>query len=358
MKILLLPGDGIGPEVMNQAEKVLTEISVATGTSFEIRKEIIGGAAIDVTGNPLPERTLQAARESDAILLASVGGPKWDSTDPQKPRPEDGLLGLRKNLNLYANLRSVKVYDELIDASPIKSEIVKGTDLLIVRELTGGIYFGHKERNENGAVDTCAYSVEEVQRTIRLAFQIALKRRKKLTLVDKANVLETSRLWREIFLHEKNNFKEVTTEILLVDNASMQLIKRPSSFDVLVTENMFGDILSDEAAMIGGSIGLLASASIGDSHPFLYEPVHGSAPDIAGKNLANPLAMILSVALMFRYSFNREDIAQAIEKSVEMVIKDGYRTYDLLTDRESHKMVLGTNEMGNLVVEKLRNMIS
>lgn len=358
MKLLLLPGDGIGPEVMKKAEKIISTICELTGISFSTEKRLIGGAAIDATGEPLPDDTLKAALDSDAVLLASVGGPKWDSTAPKKPRPEDGLLGLRKNLNLNANLRPVKVFDDLIGASPIRDEIVKNTDLLIVRELTGGIYFGQKQRDEKGALDSCYYSIEEIGRTVKLAFEIARERRRKLTLVDKANVLETSRLWREVFLEEKINFPDIDTEILLVDNAAMQLIKRPSTFDVIVTENMFGDILSDEAAMVSGSIGLLASVSMGNSHPYLYEPVHGSAPDIAGKNLANPLAMILSLSLMFRYSFKMQEIAEAIEKSVEMVIREGYRTIDISFNKESRKMLVGTNEMGDLVEEKLRNNLS
>lgn len=357
MNILLLPGDGIGPEISRQAEKVLDAISETIGFEILVTRALIGGAAIDATGVALPEETLEAAYDADAVLLAAVGGPKWDSTDPAAPRPEDGLLGLRKNLGLFANLRPVRVYDALIDSSPLKADIVRGTDLLFVRELTGGIYFGHKERTELGAVDTCTYSREEIKRTLRVAFDAAARRRKKVTLVDKANVLETSRLWRELFLDMARERPDIETEILLVDNAAMQLLKRPSAFDVIVTENMFGDILSDEASMISGSIGMLASASLGETHPFLYEPIHGSAPDIAGKNLANPIAMILSVALMLRYSFDQNDLAAALELAVERVIDDGYRTADLAAPGE-RKQLIGTNEMGDLIVDEFRKLLA
>lgn len=353
-KIALLPGDGIGPEITAEAVKVLKEVENLFNVKFNFIEADIGGIAIDKHGDPLPEETAQVCLSSDAVLLAAVGGPKWDFTDPNKKRPEDGLLGLRKLLNTFANLRPVKVYDELVDSSPLKPEIVSGTDLLIVRELTGGIYFGKKERLKDAAFDTNFYKVEEIERCVRYAFLISLKRKRKVTLVDKANVLETSRLWREVFNEVSKNFPEVETEILLVDNAAMQLIRRPGSFDVIVTENMFGDILSDEAATIAGSIGLLASASVGEKHPYLYEPIHGSAPDIAGKGLANPLAMILSASLMLRFSFNLDEAASLIEKAVEAVIKDGYRTFDLAL--KNNKKVVGTQEMGNLVVEYLNKL--
>lgn len=350
-KVAILPGDGIGPEITKEAVKVLNVISELFNVKFNFIEADIGGVAIDKYHDPLPEETKKICLESDAVLLAAVGGPKWDTTKPDKKRPEDGLLELRKLLNTFANLRPVKVYEELIAASPLKPEVVKGTDLLIVRELTGGIYFGDKRREKDFAFDTNFYTLSEIERCVRLAFKLSKLRRKKVTLVDKANVLETSRLWREVFLDISKEFDDVETEILLVDNAAMQLIRRPSTFDVIVTENMFGDILSDEAATISGSIGLLASASIGESHPYLYEPIHGSAPDIAGKGLANPLAMILSSALMLRYSFNLFDAAVAIEKAVEKVLKSGYRTPDIATKED--KAVVGTQEMSNLVIEFL-----
>lgn len=351
--MLLLPGDGIGPEISRQAEKILNRVSEVYGINIKTTQADIGGIAIDKYGDPLPEDTRRAALNSDAVLLAAVGGPKWDSTDPSRPRPEDGLLGLRKLLDVFANLRPVQVFDELIASSPLKPEIVAGTDLLIVRELTSGIYFGDKQRQADSASDTCFYSRHEVERTVRLAFEIAAGRRGKVTLVDKANVLETSRFWREIFFEVAQEHPDIETEVLLVDNAAMQLIRRPTSFDVIVTENMFGDILSDEAATISGSIGLLASASIGEKPPYLYEPIHGSAPDIAGKNLANPLAMILSVAMMFEYSADRPDIAADIRNAVREVIAEGYRTADLVPPGEKAP-ILGTEEMGDLVVEKIR----
>lgn len=348
-KVAVLPGDGIGPEISKEATKVLDAVSKIFNLKFNFLEADIGGVAIDRHGDPFPEETRKACLDSDAVLLAAVGGPKWDTTEPEKKRPEDGLLALRKALNTYANLRPVKVYEELIQASPLKPDIVRGTDFIIVRELTGGIYFGEKRRERDRALDACTYDRFEVERCIRLAFEIARKRRKKLTLVDKANVLETSRLWREVFSEVAPEFPDVQTEVLLVDNAAMQLIRRPATFDVIVTENMFGDILSDEAATVSGSIGLLASASVGDRHPYLYEPIHGSAPDIAGKNLANPLGMILSAALMLRYSFNLEEAALLVENAIEALLKDGYRTKDI-AGKEDRKIV-GTAEMGDATVE-------
>jgi 3-isopropylmalate dehydrogenase len=352
--ILLLPGDGIGPEITEEAVKVLNAIARIFDLKFNFSEAPIGGCAIDSYGDPFPEITRDSCKKADAVLLAAVGGPKWDTTDPKKKRPEDGLLALRKELNTFANLRPVKVYEVLKDSSPLKPDIVSGTDLLIVRELTGGIYFGKRGRENGAAFDTNYYTREEIERCLELAFKIATERRRKLTLVDKANVLETSRLWREIFFAFSQKYPEVETEVLLVDNAAMQLVRRPSSFDVIVTENMFGDILSDEAATIAGSIGLLASASIGATHPYLYEPVHGSAPDIAGKGLANPLGMILSAALMLRYSFNLVKAASLIEQAVEEVLKDGYRTPDLAV--KGDKAVVSTQEMGNLIVEYIEKL--
>lgn len=355
--ILLLPGDGIGPEITEEAVKILNTVSKIANLKFNFNYGYIGGIAIDKFEDPYPEETKKLAEQSDAVLLAAVGGPKWDTTDPNKKRPEDGLLALRKYLNVYANLRPVKVFPQLINASPLKPEIVAGTDLLIVRELTSGIYFGEKGRKDSEAYDVCNYSYYEIERTIRRAFEISRKRRKKLTLVDKANVLETSRFWREVFNRLKDEYPDIETEILLVDNAAMQLVRRPSSFDVMVTENMFGDILSDEAATISGSIGLLASASTGEKHPYLYEPIHGSAPDIAGKGVANPLGMILSVSMMLKYSFNLDDISRLIDAAVEKALEEGYRTADIASGEPGEKLT-GTSEMGDIISEFLFKLSS
>jgi 3-isopropylmalate dehydrogenase len=321
-RIVTLPGDGIGPEIMAPTLRVLE----AAG-EFEFESHAFGGAAIDLHGAPLTDETLAACRAADAVLLAAVGGPKWDSTDPAAPRPEQGLLGLRKGLGLYANLRPVKPLPALYDASPLRRERVDGTDLLVVRELTGGIYFGEKTRTADSASDLCAYSRSEIERIARTAFEAA---RSRVSSVDKANVLETSRLWREVVseLHSRE-FPHIELEHVLVDNAAMQLVSAPRHFDVLLTENMFGDILSDEAAMITGSIGLLPSASLGGDGPGLFEPVHGSAPDIAGTGAANPLAMFLSAALMLRHGLDSEDAAGAVESAVERALDAGLRTPDL-----------------------------
>jgi 3-isopropylmalate dehydrogenase len=323
-KIVLLPGDGIGPEIIPPALEVLS----AVGTAFEYEEHLFGGASIDAHGIALTEETLAACRASDAVLLAAVGGPKWDTTDPSKPRPEQGLLGLRKGLGLYANLRPVRPQPTLYDASPLKREVIAGTDLLVVRELTGGIYFGEKTRTADAASDVCAYTRNEIERIARVAFRAA---RRKVTSVDKANVIETSRLWRQVVrdVHEAE-FRDVTLEHVLVDNAAMQLVSNPADFDVIVTENMFGDILSDEAATLTGSIGMLPSASLGaPGEPGMFEPVHGSAPDIAGTSVANPLAMFLSAALMLRYGLGLEAEAAAIESAVEHALAAGLRTRDL-----------------------------
>jgi 3-isopropylmalate dehydrogenase len=323
-KIILLPGDGIGPEIMAPALELLS----AVGTSFDYEEHGFGGASIDAHGTALSDETLAACRASDAVLLAAVGGPKWDTTDPSKPRPEQGLLGLRKGLGLFANLRPVRPLPALYDASPLKREIIEGTDLLVVRELTGGIYFGEKTRSADTASDVCAYSRQEVARIARVAFKAA---RRKVTSVDKANVLETSRLWREVVREiHANEFSGLELEHILVDNAAMQLVSNPADFDVIVTENMFGDILSDEAATLTGSIGMLPSASLGEpGKPGLFEPVHGSAPDIAGTGAANPLAMFLSAALMLRHGFSLESEAAAIESAVDRALAAGLRTRDL-----------------------------
>jgi 3-isopropylmalate dehydrogenase len=325
-RIVTLPGDGIGPEIMAPALEVLRRLG-----EFEFEEHVFGGASIDAHGTALTDETLAACRKADAVLLAAVGGPKWDSTDPSAPRPEQGLLGLRKGLGLYANLRPVKPLPALYDASPLKRERIEGTDLLVVRELTGGIYFGEKTRTADSASDVCAYTTAEIERIARVAFKAA---RAKVSSVDKANVLETSRLWREVVIGvHAREFPHIQLEHVLVDNAAMQLVSAPRHFDAILTENMFGDILSDEAAMITGSIGLLPSASLGGDglgpHPALFEPVHGSAPDIAGTGAANPLAMLLSAAMMLRHGLDLPDAATAVESAVEKALDGGLRTPDL-----------------------------
>jgi 3-isopropylmalate dehydrogenase len=345
-RVVLLPGDGIGPEITAPAIEVLA----AVGAEFEYEEHLFGGAAIDAYGTALTDETLAACRAADAVLLAAVGGPKWDTTDPAKPRPEQGLLGLRKGLGLFANLRPVKPLPALYDSSPLRREIIDGTDLLVVRELTGGIYFGEKTRTTDTASDLCTYSRAEIERIARVAFRAA---RTRVTSVDKANVLETSRLWREVVrdLHAAE-FPELELENVLVDNAAMQLVSAPTRFEVIVTENMFGDILSDEAAMLTGSIGMLPSASLGnefqpthpDATPGVVEPVHGSAPDIAGKGVANPLAMFLSAALMLRHGFGMESEAAAIESAVDRTLADGLRTADLGGDATTAQATRGVLE--------------
>jgi 3-isopropylmalate dehydrogenase len=320
--VVTLPGDGIGPEIMAAAVQLLDRVG-----DFEFEEHVFGGASIDAHGTALTDEVLEACRRADAVLLAAVGGPKWDTTDPSEPRPEQGLLGLRKGLGLYANLRPVKPIEALYDASPLREERIRGTDLMLVRELTGGIYFGAKSRTEDSASDVCAYTTEEIERIARTAFGAA---RAKVTSVDKANVLETSRLWREVVsaLHSRE-FPHVTLEHMLVDNAAMQLVAAPRHFDTILTENMFGDILSDEAAMLTGSIGMLPSASLGAEGPGLFEPVHGSAPDIAGQGVANPLAMFLSAAMMLRHGLDLGAQATAVESAVQRALAAGLRTPDL-----------------------------
>jgi 3-isopropylmalate dehydrogenase len=325
--IVLLPGDGIGPEITAPTVELLDHLNL--DLTFETH--VFGGASIDAHGTALTDETLAAAKQADAVLLAAVGGPKWDTTDPAKPRPEQGLLGLRKGLGLYANLRPVKPIPALYGASALKPEVLEGTDLLVIRELTGGIYFGEKTRTETTASDLCAYSTEEISRIARVAFEAAKLRDNRVTSVDKANVLETSRLWRQV-VHELHgtDYPEVALTDVLVDNAAMQLVSHPSSFDVIVTENLFGDILSDEAAMLTGSIGMLPSASLGEAGtPGMFEPVHGSAPDIAGQGIANPLAMFLSAALLLRHGLNLDAEATAIESAVDRALAAGLRTRDL-----------------------------
>ncbi|MDH5164270.1 3-isopropylmalate dehydrogenase [Heyndrickxia oleronia] len=352
-RIAVLPGDGIGPEVMNGAVRVLQAISDCFDHEFSFEEGLIGGAAIDDCGQPLPESTLALCRESDAILLGAVGGPKWDSTS-HAVRPEQGLLGLRKELGLFANLRPVTAYEPLIHASTLKKEVIENVDLLIVRELTGGLYFGKpsERRGENKelVVDTLVYNVFEIERVVEKAFQLAQKRRGILTSVDKANVLESSRMWREVVNRIAKKYPDVTVNHMLVDSASMQLIYRPEQFDVIVTENLFGDILSDEASMITGSLGMLPSASLRSDLVGLYEPVHGSAPDIAGKNLANPLGMILSTALMLKFSFGLDKEAHIIEEAVMKVLNEGYHTGDL---NLQHGKKVGTTEMVQKVIDAI-----
>jgi 3-isopropylmalate dehydrogenase len=320
--IVTLPGDGIGPEVLGAATQVLDAVG-----DFEYEEHVFGGASIDAHGTALTDETLAACRRADAVLLAAVGGPKWDTTDPDAPRPEQGLLGLRKGLGLFANLRPVRPVPALYDASPLRREVIERTDLLVVRELTGGIYFGEKTRTEDSASDLCVYTSAEIERIARIAFGAA---RSRVTSVDKANVLETSRLWREVVTRvHAAEFPHIELEHLLVDNAAMQLVAAPRHFEVILTENMFGDILSDEAAMLTGSIGMLPSASLGGSGPGLFEPVHGTAPGIAGDGIANPLATILSAALLLRHGLSLEDEAAAIESAVDRALDAGLRTRDL-----------------------------
>ncbi len=364
-KICCLPGDGIGPEIIAEGKKVLAAVGKRYGVDFKCEDALIGGTAIDACGDPLPEEALAAARASDAVLLASVGGPKWDSTDPAAPRPEQGLLRIRKELGLYTNLRPVQIFAALADASTLRPEVIDGVDMMIVRELTGGLYFGKRERfyEEPGAgtagapgqraYDTLEYREYEIERIARQAFEAARKRRGKVSSVDKANVLETSRMWREI-VHRIGaaEYPDVELEDVLVDNAAMQLISRPADFDVVVTENMFGDILSDEAAQITGSLGMLASASLGDGVA-LYEPSHGSAPDIAGQGIANPLAQILSVEMMLRYSFNMGEAADAVRAAVTAVLDEGWRTRDIADPATPADRILGTAAMGDEVAKRI-----
>ncbi|WP_151075824.1 3-isopropylmalate dehydrogenase [Flintibacter sp. KGMB00164] len=355
-KIALIRGDGIGPEVVGEAVKVLEQVGKKFGHTFTYTDVLMGGCAIDQVGKSYPDGTAEACKACDAVLLGAVGGPKWGhSTDPEK-RPETALLSIRKDLELYANLRPAALRPALADACPLKKETAdKGIDLMMVRELTGGIYFGQKERYQTEdrgeeASDRMAYSEKEIERIGRRAFELARLRRKKVASVDKANVLETSRLWRQVMHRLAEEYSDVEYEDVLVDNAAMQLVRHPSQFDVVVTENMFGDILSDEASMITGSIGLLPSASIGDTAPGLYEPIHGSAPDIAGQDKANPIATILSVAMMLRYSFHLADEANAVEQAVDAVLAEGYRTADIAKAGEK---AIGTLEMGRLICERI-----
>lgn len=349
--IAVLGGDGIGPEVIAQAVRVLETIAAQFGHDFELAPALFGGAAIDLHGDGLPAATLSLCRRADAVLLGAIGGPKWSAPDA-KLRPESALLALRRELGVYANLRPVAVHPALRDASPIRAEIVDGVDFVFVRELTGGIYFGEKHRTATDATDVCTYSVAEIERVTRVAGALARARRRHVTSIDKSNVLETSRLWRAVVERLMSaEFPEVTLEHMLVDAAAMHLIRRPRDFDVLLTENMFGDILSDEASMLAGSLGILPSASLGDGQRGLFEPIHGSAPDITGRGIANPLGTILSAALLLRHSLGLEAEARAIERAVSSALDAGARTADIVA-RGARAMTTG--EMGTAVIEALR----
>ncbi len=349
-KIAVLPGDGIGPEITEQAIKVLDAVASRFGHSFDYTEALTGGAAIDATGSPLPDDTLAVCQASDAVLLGAIGGPKWDTTDPKGVRPEQGLLGLRKALGVYANLRPVKIFDALIDGSTLKPEVIRGVDIMIVRELTGGIYFGKRDRVGDMAYDTEEYHAFEIERIVRKACELARARNTtNVCSVDKANVLEASRLWREVAHKTVADYPDIELWDLLVDNCAMQIVKNPKQFDVVVMSNMFGDILSDEASMLSGSLGMLASASIGDG-PGLYEPSHGSAPKYTGMDVANPTATVMSAGMMLKYSFGLEEEAAAVDTAIENVLADGFRTKDIM---EEGKELVGTSRMGDLIAERL-----
>jgi 3-isopropylmalate dehydrogenase len=361
LTIATLLGDGIGPEVANEAIKVLEAVGKKFRHGFEFKRGLVGGEAIDASGSALTEETLEMCRKCDAVLLGAVGGPKWDDTRA-KGHPEDGLLALRKDLGLFANLRPVKVLPMMVDFTRLKPEVIKGVDLMVVRELTGGLYFGQPKKRWQApdgrrAVDTMEYSEKEIERVVRVGFEIARTRRKKLTSVDKANVLETSRLWREVAIEVSAGYPDVELDHMLVDACSMRLIQKPSYFDVVVTENTFGDIITDEASMLAGSMGMLPSASLagipkgGSSRALgLYEPIHGSAPSRANQDIANPIATILSAAMMLRYSFNLPTEADAVDRAVIKALEDGYRTYDIMEDGRTK---VGTSRMGSLVAERV-----
>ena len=363
-KIALIPGDGIGPEIVREAKKVLDKVCEKYGHSFSYSEVLLGGASIDVHGVPLTDEAIATAKSSDAVLMGSIGGDAktspWYKLEPSK-RPEAGLLAIRKALNLFANLRPAYLYNELRKACPLRDEIIgDGFDMIIVRELTGGLYFGaRKTEMVDGvitATDTLTYNENEIRRIAKRGFDIAMKRRKKVTSVDKANVLDSSRLWRKVVEEVAKDYPEVTYEHMLVDNCAMQLVKDPKQFDVILTENMFGDILSDEASMVTGSIGMLSSASLNDTKFGLYEPSGGSAPDIAGKGIANPIATILSAAMMLRYTFDLDKEADAIEAAVKQVLKDGYRTIDIMPQEDAKKAYVtqvGTSQMGDLICERI-----
>jgi 3-isopropylmalate dehydrogenase len=353
--ILVIPGDGIGPEVTTWGKAVLEEIAAQYNHEFTYDEALMGHVAIEVTGNPLPDETLEKAKASDAILFGAVGHAKYDNDPSAKVRPEQGLLKIRKELGLYANLRPIMLFDELLDASSLKPEVLRGTDILFFRELTGDVYFGEKTRSEdrNTASDLMIYHRYEVERIAKKAFEAAQVRGKRLCSVDKANVLESSRLWREVVQELAKQYPDVETEHMFIDNAAMQLVKNPKKFDVVLTANLFGDILTDEASQIAGSMGMLASASIGDGTGF-FEPIHGSAHDIAGQDKANPLASILSVALMLEISFGLKDEAKKITDAIDKTLKDGYRTGDIADANTDKAKILGTQAMGQKVLEYLR----
>lgn len=356
MKIAVIPGDGIGVEIIKQALKVLQSVNIKYNCNFEFKEVLLGGAAIDSVGIPLPEETVQICKNSNAVLLGAVGGPKWDKL-PGNLRPEAGLLGIRKAMGTFANLRPAILFEQLKTASNLKGEVLgDGLDIMIVRELTGGAYFGEKKRvNIEGgqkAYDVIEYSTYEIERIARKAFEVARGRNKKLTLIDKANVLETSKLWREVTIKVSEEYKDVVLDFMYVDNAAMQLIRNPKQFDVILTENMFGDILSDEASMLTGSLGMLPSASLGDGMAGIYEPIHGSAPDIAGQDKANPIAAIMSTAMMLRYSLDMENAANDIENAVSRIIDKGYRTTDIM---QPGMKLVGTEKMGDLIADELNS---
>jgi 3-isopropylmalate dehydrogenase len=356
-RITLLPGDGIGPEIMAVTVDILKVIGQQFDLNWEFQEALVGGAAIDATGNPLPDETLAACRQSDAVLLAAIGGYKWDNL-PRQQRPETGLLGLRGGLHLFANLRPAKIFPQLIDASSLKREVIEGVDIMVVRELTGGIYFGtpkgifETETGQKRAVNTMAYTEAEIDRIARIGFETAHKRRGKLCSVDKANVLDVSQLWRDRVTQMAKDYPDVELSHMYVDNAAMQLVRNPKQFDTILTGNLFGDILSDEAAMLTGSIGMLPSASLGLDGPGLYEPVHGSAPDIAGQDQANPIAQVLSAAMMLRYGLNQAQAADKIEAAVLEVLSRGYRTGDILSPGT---ILVGCRAMGDALIEVLES---
>lgn len=350
--IAVIKGDGIGPEIVDEAVKVLNKVGEKYNHTFQYTEALAGGAAIDATGVPLPEETLEICRKSDALLFGAVGGPKWDNL-PSELRPEKGLLSLRKELNLYTNIRPAIMFHELKDTCPLRPDIVEGgLDIVIMRELTGGIYFGKKITEKDYACDCMEYSKYEIERIAEQAFKIAQTREKKVTSVDKSNVLETSRLWRNTVEEVAKKYPDVSLNHMYVDNAAMQLVTNPKQFDVIVTENMFGDILSDEASMITGSIGMLPSASLGDNNFGMYEPVHGSAPDIAGQGKANPIATIISVSMMLKYTLGLSAESAAVEYAVKKALKDGYRTADIA---KIHEKIISTQEMGNIISENIKN---
>jgi 3-isopropylmalate dehydrogenase len=354
-QIAVLPGDGIGPEVVREGLKILSAVAEKFCISFDLQEGIIGGAAIDKYGKPLPQSSLDLAKNADAVVLGAVGGPKWENLD-YRIRPERALLGLRDRLELYANLRPAKVFSTLIDASSLKKEVIENTNIMIVRELVGGIYFGKpkgveklEDGNEKG-VNTLVYTTPEIKRIAKIAFEVASKRKKKVLSVDKANVLESTELWRKVVTKVHADYQDIELSHMYVDNCAMQLVKDPKQFDVIVTTNMFGDILSDEAAMLTGSIGMLPSASLGGNNG-MYEPIHGSAPDIAGRDIANPIATIMSIAMMFKYSFGMDEASEVIENAVEKILQNGYRTKDIMDN--SGKLV-GTKEMGYLILKEIQ----